>query len=109
MLSRDQEVVQECRSDPMMHGLCSARWATEVLDTIARVKSQVSALAVPVLFLHGEADRVNLVAGSRYLFDSVAIKDKTLRIYPDMYHELHNDANHEQVLDDARAWLEEHL
>ena len=109
MLSRDLEVVQQSRSDPLMHGLCSARWATEVLDTIARVKSQVSALTIPVLFIHGEADQVNLVVGSRYLFDSVAIKDKTLQIYPDMYHEMHNDTNHEQVLDDVRAWLGEHL
>ena len=61
ILSRDQQVVQDSRSDPMMHGLCSARWATEVLDAIAAVKTQVWEVAVPLLFLHGEDDRVNLV------------------------------------------------
>lgn len=109
LLSRDQEVVQQSRSDPMMHGQCSARWATEVLDTISRVKSQVSKVAIPVLFLHGEADQVNLAEGTRYLFNSVAIEDKALRLYPGMYHELHNDTDHEQVMADVRSWIEQHL
>ena len=108
-LSRDQQVVQDSRSDPMMHGLCSARWASEVLDAIAAVKSQVSEVAVPLLFLHGEADQVNLAAGTSYLFDAVAFQDKTLRIFPGMYHELHNDIDHEQVLDDVRNWLSERV
>jgi alpha-beta hydrolase superfamily lysophospholipase len=109
LLSRDQEVVQQSKSDPMMHGLCSARWATEVLNTISRVKAQVTEVSIPVLFLHGEADRVNLASGTSYLFDSVGIEDKTVRIYPSMYHELHNDIDHEQVLVDVRNWLGEHL
>ena len=109
LLSRDQEVVQQSMSDPMMHGLCSARWATEVLDAISRVKSQVSEVSIPVLFLHGEADQVNLASGTSYLFNSVAIEDKTLRLYSGMYHELHNDTNYEQVLDDVRNWLGRHL
>ena len=93
----------------MMHGRCSARWASEALDAIARVKSRVSDVAVPVLFLHGEADRVNLAAGARDIFDAVAFEDKTLRTYLGMYHELHNYTNHELVLADVRSWLGEHL
>ena len=37
----------------------------------------------------------------------MAFEDKTLRIYPGMYHELHNDTDHEQVLNDVRNWLSE--
>jgi len=39
----------------------------------------------------------------------VLLTDKELHIYPDGYHEPHNDLQHEQVTADLENWLERHL
>jgi alpha-beta hydrolase superfamily lysophospholipase len=60
---------------------------------------------LPMLVLHGEADPLNLVHGARTLYESVSCADKTLRVYPGVRHEPHNDLGHEQVATDVKAWL----
>ena len=104
-LSRDPEVVQSARTDPLMHHRGSVRWGTEVLEAIAWVKAHASEVGIPTLFLHGEVDQLSLATGTRCLFDAVTHADKTLRIHPGMYHELHNDVGREHVLGHIEDWL----
>ncbi len=108
-LSRDLEVVQAYRSDPLVHNRVSARWGTEVLQTIEAVKAQVKNIRDPLLILHGEADSINKVEGARWLFREITFTDKELRVYPGGFHEPHNDLNKAQVLQDITEWLERHL
>lgn len=108
-LSRDPAVVKAYETDPLVSGRVTARWGAESLKTIARLKSRPSNVVIPVLLIHGEADRLNLAAGTRNLFESIPSSDKALRIYPDGYHEPHNDLNYEEVLSDVTQWLEHHL
>jgi acylglycerol lipase len=55
--------------------------------------------------LHGGADPLNRPAGAQALFDAVPNPDKTLRVYPGVRHEPHNDRGHEQVAADVKEWL----
>ena len=61
---------------------------------------------LPLLIIHGEADPLNSVEGSRALYAAVSSEDKTLLVYPDVLHEPHNDLGHEQVASDIIAWLD---
>jgi alpha-beta hydrolase superfamily lysophospholipase len=108
-LSRDAAVVRAYIEDPLVHGRFTARWGTESLDTLARVKGRAAEVHVPILFIHGEADRLNLPHGSSSFFEGVASADKTLHLYPEMYHELHNDIGHEVVIADLEDWLGRHV
>jgi alpha-beta hydrolase superfamily lysophospholipase len=108
-LSRDAAVVRAYIDDPLVHGKISARWGTEALAAVARVRARATELSVPVLFVHGEADRLNLLGGIREFFERVSSRDKSLRIYPEMYHELHNDFGFDSYLSDLERWLTEHL
>jgi alpha-beta hydrolase superfamily lysophospholipase len=108
-LSRDTAVVEEYVEDPLVHGTFSARWGTESLAAVARVKPRATEINVPILFIHGEADRLNLPDGSRNFFENVAFADKTLHAYPEMYHELHNDIGYQLVMNDLERWLSGHL
>ena len=108
-LSRDHAVVRAYVDDPLVHGTFTARWGTESLAALARVKSRAGDVHVPILIIHGEADRVNLADGSREFFENVACADRTLHVYPGMYHELHNDVGHEPVMADLECWLGRHL
>ena len=107
-LSRDQTVVNQTEDDPLTHSMATVRWGTECLVAIAAVRRNISQLQVPILLLHGSADKVNDVKGSREIFERIAI-DKTLKIYPGSYHEPHNDLDRNQVMDDVVEWLDNHL
>ncbi len=108
-LSRDTTVVKAYAADPLVHGRFTARWGTESLAAVKRVKAGAAALNIPILMIHGRADRLNAPEGIEPFFEKIPIADKSLRIYPDMYHELHNDIGHERVTADLAEWLASHI
>ena len=107
-LSRDPAVVNQTQDDPLTHSMATVRWGTECLVAIDAVRRNVSQLQVPILLVHGSADKVNDVRGSEEIFARITT-DKTLKIYPGGYHEPHNDLDRNQVMNDLVQWLDEHL
>ena len=108
-MTRDKTVVARLEADPMVHGRGSARLGTEVLNTIARVRSQAEQLAVPILIQHGDADTITDPADSRWFFERIAHQDKELLLYPGSYHNLCVDLNWREVLRDNAQWIGRHL
>jgi alpha-beta hydrolase superfamily lysophospholipase len=108
-LSRDPAIVRAYNEDPKVHHTATARWGTETLSAIDRVKSRMAEIRLPILILHGGADPVNSVQGSRDLYDSVSSADKELKIYPGGMHEPHNDVNRDEVINDVENWLSRQL
>jgi lysophospholipase len=43
------------------------------------------------------------------LFDKIGSKDKTLKLYDGLYHEVHNEPERELMFADLSAWLDAHL
>jgi len=108
-ISRDPAVVKAYEEDPLVHGVATVRWGTELLSTIEWVKAHAEEVRIPILLIHGEADRLCSPNGSRSFFEKVTFPDKELLVYPGGYHEPHNDINYEQVMKDLEQWLEKHL
>lgn len=52
---------------------------------------------------------MNLPGGIRAFCDRTASLDKAVEIYPQMFHELHNDLEYDRVLGDLGLWLTRHL
>jgi len=104
-LSRDESAIENYKSDPLVHQTCSARLGNELLNTIDRIKMRPGDLQLPILMVHGGADRVNLPSGSRHFIAGVGFPDKKLLLYPDAFHELHNDLDKEVVLKDITRWI----
>ena len=107
--SRVPEQVTAFAQDPLRHSQGTARLATELLKTIAWIKAHGTELQVPLLILHGGADRVTLPENSRLFWESLTLADKERKEYPDAYHELQNDLNYQEVLADIENWLNRHL
>jgi hypothetical protein len=65
---------------------------------------------MPVLAMHGTADRLTAPSGSRALIERVPATDKALRIYPGYFHDLLHEpgGNGAKVEDDMVAWLDAH-
>ena len=107
--SRDPEVIAANSRDPLRHSQGTARLATELLKTIDWIYAHARELQVPILILHGGADRVTVPESSRIFFERLILADKERLEYPGSYHELHNDLNYQEVLGDMWDWLNKHL
>jgi len=65
---------------------------------------------LPFFVLHGEADTVTDPEISRALYERAASADKTIKLYPEMWHGLtagEPDENVEAIFSDIVAWLYE--
>lgn len=106
---RDRKVVIAYAHDPLRHCRGTARLATEFLQTNHWLNRHAADLKVPLLMMHGGADQVALVANSQAFFEAVTLPDKTFYDYPDSYHELHDDINHDEVMADLTDWVSRQL
>jgi len=106
-ISRDPAVVAAFKNDPLVfHGRFPVRTGAEILRAANRLQTSMEAVRLPLLILHGTADFVTDPNGSRQLYAGAASADKTLRLYPGLYHEVLSEPEREQVLADLLAWLD---
>jgi acylglycerol lipase len=108
-LARDPVVVQTVLADPLFHRVGTARLSTEVVAAIARVQSGAPRFPLPVLVLHGSADRMVPPEGSREFVAHVGHPDHELKEYAGAFHVLFADLDHERVLTDVERWIEARL
>ncbi|NJM87747.1 MAG: alpha/beta hydrolase [Hydrococcus sp. RU_2_2] len=107
--SRDLSAISIFLQDPLRHEYASARLATEFLQTVDWIQSHVSDLQLPLLILHGSADRVTHPDSSWAFCLQVTFPDKECYELPGSYHDLHADVNRDEILADLGEWLERHL
>jgi len=109
-VSRDPEVVRTYMNDPLVfHGKYSSRLVSEMTATMQRTLARAADIRLPVMLMHGEEDALASSSGSREMFENAGSEDKTLKIYPDLYHEIFTEPEQDQVLSDMSDWLEAHL
>jgi alpha-beta hydrolase superfamily lysophospholipase len=108
-LARDPLVTEAVLADPLFHRLGTARLSTEITAAIARVQAAAPRLPLPLLVLHGSADRMVPPEGSRAFVARVGHPDCELREYPGAYHALFADLDRERVLTDVEQWISARL
>ncbi|KAA8967497.1 alpha/beta hydrolase [Mycobacterium sp.] len=109
-ISRDPAVVNAYNTDPLVHhGKVPAGIARALLLVGETMPQRAAALTAPLLVVHGSADRLVSVEGSRRLVEAVASSDRELKVYPGLYHEVFNEPEQGQVLDDVVSWINARL
>lgn len=106
-LSRDREVVEAYVADPLVFRRVTTSMANELFDAIRRTRAGGADVQLPMLMLHGEADPICPIAGTREFFEQLPSDDKTVRTYPGLLHEIFNEPEREQVFEDLLAWVRE--
>jgi acylglycerol lipase len=106
MLSRDPAVIKAYEDDPLVyHGPIPT---TLGMFTIAgKLYDMVPGITLPSLIMAGNG----AVDGKRsqVLYERIGAKDKTLKLYEGLLHEIFNEPEHPQVLSDLEDWLAAHL
>ncbi len=104
-LARDPVVAETVLADPLFHRVGTARLSTEVVGAIERVQAAAPGFPLPLLVLHGSADRMVPPDGSRAFIARVGHQDRELREYPGAFHVLFADLDRERVLADVEQWI----
>jgi len=105
MLSRDPAVIRAYENDPLVYrgpiptGLAMGGMLSELYPLVPKIQ-------IPVLIMagNGGADGKR----SKVLYEQIGSKDKTLRLYEGLLHEIFNEPEHPQVLADLETWLKKH-
>lgn len=98
------------KRDPLMYrGPIPAGLGASILRATARNWPRYREWRAPTLVIHGTADRIAEVEGSRRFVDAIASADKSLHLVEGGYHELLNDTGREETLRVVLSWLERRL
>lgn len=109
-VSRDPNVVSRYREDPLVHdGKISARLLVALFGAMSKLQGQLGDITLPAFIMHGEGDVMTAPIGSQHFFDGIGSEDKTLRLYPGLYHEIFNEPEQAQVLGELCDWMSAHL
>jgi len=107
--SRDQKILDSYTHDKLRHTLATARLSTEFFATVDWIHANAEKWQLPLLILHGSADRIALPEGSEIFYQKVTYPDKLRIEYPGGYHDLHYDINYLEVITDLGNWMDQHL
>ena len=108
--SRDPQVVDLNLHDPLVYQEgAPVHTAVELLDAIDTIQKRMHEIAVPLLVLHGKADKVTPPRGSVALYAAAISSDKTLTLYDGLYHDLLHEPEKLRVEGDIEKWLLAHL
>jgi acylglycerol lipase len=108
--SRDKAAVAAMNADPLIAGESQPSLTLAALVRAdALLKQAFPRLTLPLLILHGTADKAAKPSGSQHLFDRAGSTDKDLKLYEGSYHDPLNDLDRDLVLGDISSWLDAHV
>ena len=95
---------ERAAADPANATTSTARFGAEGLAEQARVRRECLRITVPTLVLHGLDDGLVPAPASEILATVPSVERRT---YPGLRHELHNEPEGPQIIDEIIAWLRE--
>jgi len=109
-LSHDLDVVKSYQNDPLVNSnKITARLSYEMVKNFDDFKTFIGTFKLSLLVQCGSEDK--LIKGAEKLNNLFTMKDKTIKIYDGLYHEVYNeiDKDRKEVLKDLRNWLNNHV
>lgn len=105
-VSRDTDANHKVARDPLIQRQ-TVPWimASSVLGLAKENVGLASSWTVPVMLLHGAADKVTSPLGSQRFFEAMGASDKTLHLIDGGFHELLNDLDRDQTMQTILEWI----
>ncbi len=103
-ISRDSQVVDAYINDPLVHNRLSVRLGVEMLARGEWALAHAHEFRLPLLVMHGDADRLTSWQAASE-FAGKAGSQCTLKIWPGLYHEIHNEPEQSEVFAFLHDWL----
>ncbi len=103
----DPAIVADYVSDPFTHGRVTARWFSEYMDTIKRVKQDASLIRTPMGIWHGEGDVLVEPWVSEDFFNRLSTPHRKRIIVPQALHEILLEPSWPETSLEMKNWLEQ--
>jgi alpha-beta hydrolase superfamily lysophospholipase len=108
--SRDPAVVAMLNADPLIANESQpSETVAELVRADELLEKSFRLITLPLLILHGTADKVTKPSGSKEFYEKAGSSDKTLKLYEGHFHDLLADVGKQQVMADIQAWIDAHL
>ena len=107
-LSRDPQVLEAYRADPLVHDKASFALGRDGATGADWALAHAGDFTVPLLMIHGSDDPIAYARGTEE-FASNVDGDVTVRIYEGLLHEPHNEPEKDEVLGHVVEWLDAHV
>lgn len=105
--TRDPVALAALNADPLIaHEIQPAATVAALVRADERLREEFPTITLPVLIMHGTADKATVCEGSQFFHDTVGSADKTLKLYKDHFHDLLADTGKEGVMADITAWID---
>ena len=105
-----KEVGEEYNKDPLvLKKITFKLLGNAFVKGTSFVRNNIENIKCPVFVMHGEKDGVVEREIGEWTFASLRCKDKSLKIYPDLYHEIFNEFNKDSVITDLINWCNERV
>jgi acylglycerol lipase len=104
--SRDPKAVQAMNEDALIaHEIQPTQTLAEMVRADERLKNEFPRITLPLLILHGTADKATKFSGSQLFYERAGSSDKTIKLYEGHFHDLLNDIDKESVIADIKSWI----
>lgn len=106
VLSRDPDVGRAYAEDPLVyHGPLQRGTLEAVRDSVATIAAGGGLGDLPTLWIHGEEDALAPYAETRPACERIGGSALEQKMYPGARHEIFNETNRDEVLDDVSQFL----
>jgi alpha-beta hydrolase superfamily lysophospholipase len=107
-LSRDPAVGAAYLADPLIyHGPLSRTTLQAIFGSVAAIADGPDLGDLPTLWIHGENDPLAPYEATAKAFEHVGGTALRQKVYPGAMHEIFNETNNDEVLDDVGTFLDE--
>jgi lysophospholipase len=105
-LTHDENIVNAYITDPLGDSKPTRLgMARGIISNSHVVIGQLPNLKMPILLLHGGSDKICPPSASPLIHEKAGSKDKTLKIYDGLYHEIHNETHYGRIMTDVIEWI----
>jgi alpha-beta hydrolase superfamily lysophospholipase len=110
-LTHDRGIIASYEVDPLRHDKISPPLYLGLLDTIAYVESRASEIRGPFLLQVAGRERIVSRPAMEAFFEKIGSRpdEKKILVYPESLHEIFNDLDRKNALDDLDAFARETL
>ena len=106
----DPKVVSKYNKDPLVLKKVSFKLlGNAFVKGCKYVHNNIKNIKCPTLVMHGEEDGIVVKETGIWTYNNLVCKDKQLKMYPKMYHEIFNEIRKGDVIDDLLDWCNERV
>jgi alpha-beta hydrolase superfamily lysophospholipase len=105
-LSRDEKIVNDYISDPLVHPMVSAKTGMVIINRGMWIMENAGNNANETLLMVGEFE--NIVNPQPIIEYSQIAPQITFKVWPDCFHEIHNEPEKEAIFNFTLNWIREH-